>query len=505
MSTPTVEQTTAVAAVRAAALRFTGKTLAEAVAKAEEAVGSKIVVVAANRVRRGGFAGFFATDVGVEVEVMAASGQQSTSFEEIIADAAVEAEAEQRPARAAVSPRALPDTSWLDDAAPEPGSQFVAQRVRRNGLATTWRRKAQTDTAGAEEVESLPDTAEGAWWSPPSKGSDGRRYAAILDVVERAAAVGVELSTQDAEALLESDPAAVALFEQLAAVDGRVSDVHRRRRSGQEPVAKSHQSDAATTVVLAEGSEVYVAAAGDARRGVASLATPNRVGVRFESVDVHDAARERLMAQLAAALVDDGFLGDSSDVERFVADAQRTNLSDDRQGDALVEAIAAAAATGPEEQPMVVPVVRSGALSAVATRVDVLEHSVLDADAVLASSVESDVSDLVATGCVVDVPAVESGVSQTSSRTSDSVAVFDAETEAKVADVWRTGADGARRRRQAGAVENAAGQNNVDQVSGVAEHVVSQLRTEGTRRISVRVATSTAAGETVAEVQWEGC
>ena len=51
-------------------LRFRGATLDEAIGLAEQSLGPRTRVVAANHIRRGGIGGFFASDLGVEVSVM---------------------------------------------------------------------------------------------------------------------------------------------------------------------------------------------------------------------------------------------------------------------------------------------------------------------------------------------------------------------------------------------------------------------------------------------------
>ena len=47
-------------------MQFRGPTLEEAIALAEQSLGGRVRVVAANRIRRGGIGGFFASDLGVE-------------------------------------------------------------------------------------------------------------------------------------------------------------------------------------------------------------------------------------------------------------------------------------------------------------------------------------------------------------------------------------------------------------------------------------------------------
>jgi len=53
----------------AGTLRFRAPTLDEAIERAEQSLGGRVRIVAANHIRRGGIGGFFASDLGVEIEV----------------------------------------------------------------------------------------------------------------------------------------------------------------------------------------------------------------------------------------------------------------------------------------------------------------------------------------------------------------------------------------------------------------------------------------------------
>ena len=50
-------------------VKFRGATYDAAVEAAQQALGPRVKVVAADRIRRGGIGGFFATELGVEVSV----------------------------------------------------------------------------------------------------------------------------------------------------------------------------------------------------------------------------------------------------------------------------------------------------------------------------------------------------------------------------------------------------------------------------------------------------
>jgi hypothetical protein len=67
-------------------LRFQGPTLEAAVATARAALGPRTRVLEANRIRRGGIGGFFATDLGVEVTVVVDDSSIDAALERLIAE-----------------------------------------------------------------------------------------------------------------------------------------------------------------------------------------------------------------------------------------------------------------------------------------------------------------------------------------------------------------------------------------------------------------------------------
>ncbi|MCB0998716.1 MAG: hypothetical protein R2713_10155 [Ilumatobacteraceae bacterium] len=66
------------------ALRFRAPTLEDAIAVAETALGARVRVIAANRIRRGGIGGFFASDLGVEVTVVVDDESIDDTFDRIV-------------------------------------------------------------------------------------------------------------------------------------------------------------------------------------------------------------------------------------------------------------------------------------------------------------------------------------------------------------------------------------------------------------------------------------
>jgi hypothetical protein len=69
---------------------FRAATLDEAIAVAEHSLGTRVRVVAANRIRRGGIGGFFASDLGVEVTVALDEETIEQALERLVAETAAD-------------------------------------------------------------------------------------------------------------------------------------------------------------------------------------------------------------------------------------------------------------------------------------------------------------------------------------------------------------------------------------------------------------------------------
>jgi hypothetical protein len=83
---------------------FRADTLDAAVALAEESLGAPVRVVSANRIRRGGIGGFFAADLGVEVNVTLDDETIEQALERLVSESAVDERARWLEHRAAESP-----------------------------------------------------------------------------------------------------------------------------------------------------------------------------------------------------------------------------------------------------------------------------------------------------------------------------------------------------------------------------------------------------------------
>ena len=71
-------------------MQFRGPTLEDAIALAEQSLGARVRVVAANRIRRGGIGGFFASDLGVEVTVALDDETIEQALERLVAETAAD-------------------------------------------------------------------------------------------------------------------------------------------------------------------------------------------------------------------------------------------------------------------------------------------------------------------------------------------------------------------------------------------------------------------------------
>lgn len=150
-------------------LKFRAPTLEEAVALAERSLGSRVRVLSANRIRRGGVGGFFASDLGVEVVVTPESETIEDALERLIHSSASderaqwEANRDQARARLESGQVNLPGQGRTrsETDAPEMAQTSGAMDGAFSagiGAATSGR-----SSAGAAPLRSTPSS----WWSPP--------------------------------------------------------------------------------------------------------------------------------------------------------------------------------------------------------------------------------------------------------------------------------------------------------------------------------------------------
>ena len=156
---------------RSDTMKFRGPTLEDAVALAEQSLGSRVKVIAAHRIRRGGIGGFFAADLGIEVEVAPESETIEDALERLInssgTDERAQWEADRDEARARLG---------LDDAAAGT-SQLTSQRVAMSGAASRTENRAQLRQEPA------------SWYEPPTDydlvGSPNMAIDAYVPIEQR--------------------------------------------------------------------------------------------------------------------------------------------------------------------------------------------------------------------------------------------------------------------------------------------------------------------------------
>jgi len=156
---------------RSDTMKFRGPTLEDAVALAEQSLGSRVKVIAAHRIRRGGIGGFFAADLGIEVEVAPESETIEDALERLInssgTDERAQWEADRDEARARLG---------LDDAAVD-ASQLTSQRMAMSGAASRTENRAQLRQEPA------------SWYEPPTDydlvGSPNMAIDAYVPIEQR--------------------------------------------------------------------------------------------------------------------------------------------------------------------------------------------------------------------------------------------------------------------------------------------------------------------------------
>lgn len=206
----------------AEAMKFRAPTLEEAIAAAEDALGGKVKVVEANRIRRGGIGGFFSTDLGVEVSIVPEDETIDEALERLVAESeADERQQWQRRVRttarddaAALSPS--PVTLDPDMLVPEPSEPEISMQALR-AMATlpveeqpfapraTRRLKPSTEMVSATDIvaelrqlaeplaaATAPATVASPGAAPSSAPSSAHApVTSTFDIVQRAADVAI--------------------------------------------------------------------------------------------------------------------------------------------------------------------------------------------------------------------------------------------------------------------------------------------------------------------------
>jgi predicted Fe-Mo cluster-binding NifX family protein len=179
-------------------LRFRAPSLEEAVALAEQSLGTRVRVVAANRIRRGGVGGFFAADLGVEVIVTPASETVEDALERLINDSADEERTQwttERGLERVDAPIGRAASTTHDDL-DMPGRRWLLDQADTLPAATSEAIQAALAGAGERQLRratvppvdpSDPTTNTSSWWEPPAADRD-RTANTFADLVARLAA-----------------------------------------------------------------------------------------------------------------------------------------------------------------------------------------------------------------------------------------------------------------------------------------------------------------------------
>lgn len=255
-SQPTADATTA-----QDALRFRAPTLDEAVAVAEQSLGGKVKVVEANKIRRGGIGGFFASDLGVEVTVVPENETIDEALERLVA----ESDADERGRWTTRSPRLdaadltaddeiMDDDMVVDIPAPEMSMKALRKMVDLSTLTP-----AAIDEQFAPVVEPAPRASRRL--QPPAEMVSAQDIIAELrslttdpevsfdrvqDIADRLTARGAALDTA-------RDAAAEAPTQKLASP--------ARKRLGSPAAAKFAEAAAIVTTEQAAVVSAPVVAA----------------------------------------------------------------------------------------------------------------------------------------------------------------------------------------------------------------------------------------------------
>jgi hypothetical protein len=246
-------------------LRFRAPTLEAAVALAEQSLGARVRVLAANRIRRGGIGGFFASDLGIEVIVTPDSETVEDALERLISDSAKEERFQwqaDRGSPAAASDRAatdaaadaaadagldMPGRRWLlEQASALPASTAQAiQDALADGGSHAERRARRRPTVDIDPSD--PSTNTSSWWEPPAADgpTDTPRRTAFDDIVARI----------DRDDLPEQAAGGIDMIDVLAALASSRNDEIRGDHSVDSLMYPSVESAVGPTPVRAAAQQ----------------------------------------------------------------------------------------------------------------------------------------------------------------------------------------------------------------------------------------------------------
>jgi hypothetical protein len=225
-------------------MRFRAPTLEEAIALAETSLGARVRVVAANRIRRGGIGGFFASDLGVEVTVALDDETMEQALERIVAESAAD-ERVQFESRLAqqlgVRPASLGSSAAATPTAPvpvvpsRPASGIGGRFDQRDDEPTPAVNPVLSEVLAALMAEAVEQQAQ---------------QAQQAQQVEQAAAASTRLATEQVRAD-ERERAIAAELATAFAAAARAAEQEIDSRGTDESTAAIHPTATATAASAA--------------------------------------------------------------------------------------------------------------------------------------------------------------------------------------------------------------------------------------------------------------
>jgi hypothetical protein len=187
-------------------MRFRAPTLEEAIAVAESSLGARVRVLAANRIRRGGVGGFFASDLGVEVTVALDEETIEDALERLVSETAAterdQWQQQQQQLQAqpgpTTGPHAVSVTNDVDEISPVLAELIAALLAENSGAdvessqvedeyvseqppaAVAPLMRAATSPAAGAEPRSASSSTSTSRLSAPKKGGLSTPKAAVV-------------------------------------------------------------------------------------------------------------------------------------------------------------------------------------------------------------------------------------------------------------------------------------------------------------------------------------
>lgn len=270
-------------------LRFRAPTLEEAVALAEQSLGTRVRVLAANRIRRGGIGGFFASDLGIEVIVTPDNETVEDALERLINDSAKEERFQWQADRGTPAPADgtsddapldMPGRRWLLEQTsnlPAATAQAI-QDALADGSSHAERRARRRTTVDIDPSD--PATNTSSWWEPPEAdrltvptpaASAGVSFDDIVAQIDRIGSTG---TVEPAEPVGRTGRD-VDMIDVLSALAGRRNDGFTGERVAH---TEAHVTAESTVVATSRAAATQPEAVRPAT-GIGAVETPGLIRV----------------------------------------------------------------------------------------------------------------------------------------------------------------------------------------------------------------------------------